>query len=119
MALNVKLTDFIDRITFTRLFLIMFGLWVIDFITTVIGLEFLGFYEANEIARVVYNLGFKGYYFFFLSSASILFSISYILVKLKEKYNKVILIELPLIIYFINEGTIVIHNIILIISKFL
>jgi len=119
MAVNVKLKDFIDRITFTRLFLIMFGLWTIDFTTTVIGLEFLGCYEVNEIARVVYNLGFSGYSFFFLSSASILFSASYILVKLKEKYNKSILIKLPLVIYFIAEGTIVICNIILIISKLL
>ncbi len=44
-----------------KIFILMFGIWFFDFLTTLFALNFMGLAELNPIANSLYELGWYGY----------------------------------------------------------
>lgn len=104
-----------------NIFFILFGIWIIDFLTTIISLNFLnGFQESNLISNYLYSLGFKGYLLFFLMALIFIFILSFFLLKiysyLEKKWDKkraFLIIIIPIVIFVLLELYCIINNIVL------
>lgn len=71
------------------IFMILAGIWLIDFILTIIGVHFNGFFEVNPIARFFFDRGIYGILPFFLLTFGFIFIQSFSLHKVSyNKYNK-------------------------------
>jgi len=85
------------KIKLRYVFFILVGIWTVDFITTIIALNFfIGFSEANKCAAYLFNLGWYGWFISFFLTMSMLFLFTFILgyigksfKKLEEKKNVV------------------------------
>ena len=97
------------------IFLILFGIWFLDFTSTVIALNlFTGIGETNPLAKYFFNLGFLGYLTYFLITVSTIFIYSKFLkycYELEKNKLKTFTLILGISIIFISELFCVINNI--------
>ncbi len=72
---------------FTKLFLITFSVWTIDFITTMIGLS-KGLVESNPLYAYIYSFGLPGYIFGYIFAFGVMFLFSKIVIFLYEQVKE-------------------------------
>lgn len=71
------------------IFLILFLIWSIDFILTIIGVRLFGFYETNQIFSYFINKGLVGIMSFFILKLSGTYLLTLLVFKMSyNKYNK-------------------------------
>lgn len=66
-----------------NLYFLIFSVWVLDFITTVIGVGFMGFTEQTPIPAYLYSLGWYGWVIGFLLAGLIFFLLSLLVYSVK------------------------------------
>jgi len=104
-----------------NIFLILYGIWMIDFFTTIIGVGILGYNELNPLAKSIYNLGGYGFLifplitFFLISiiSLSIFWGeryASYLCKKKRKKDYSFLIPLITIIVFSILEGFCIINN---------
>lgn len=105
-----------------KIFLIMYGVWLLDFLLTFIALNFLdNFYEVNPFASFFYS-HWWGWLIFPLIAMSIILGYSYLLkgtnIYMKNELNKQINfpINFGVLIFVIPEIVVIFHNLILMIK---
>lgn len=105
----------IKKYSWKNLFFIFFILWNIDFILTIILLNFReGFYEANFISAFLYSLGVIGYMINFIFCMLIIFLLSFLVTKLVnrlkgEKYKRT-MHYIIIILFILIEGMVILNN---------
>lgn len=102
------------------IFLIMFSIWCLDYLTTFIALNFFkGFYERNKIFSELFLIGWNGWALVFIISFIIIFILSFFMYKTsefgvkitkKEKVGKII-VYIGVGFFFVLEFYAVINNI--------
>ena len=71
-----------------NIFLILVSIWLIDFVLTIIGVHFNGFYETNPITRFFFDKGIPGILSFFFLTPIFIFIQSFLIHKVSyNKYN--------------------------------
>ncbi|GAH06432.1 unnamed protein product [marine sediment metagenome] len=111
----------ITKYNYKNLFYLISLVWVVDFILTIIALNFKeGLYEYNFISAFFYSNGIIGYIINFILCMSILFFMSFFVCKLinrlkGERYKK-ILWYVVITLFLLTEGVIIINNIWLLIN---
>ena len=74
---------------FKTIFLILLGIWLIDFILTIIGIKIFGFYETNPTFRYFLGKGTFGLISFFSIKLLATYLFSILIFKMSyNKYNK-------------------------------
>jgi len=110
---------------FGELFSLFFSIWCIDFLTTIIALNFSlfegKFVEVNPIANWFFSLGLIGWVIAFLYSLSIIALVSFLLIKLinipKNENTKLSLWLLSIITFMVIEINIIWGNMTLMIGN--
>lgn len=100
----------------SKLFSILFPIWCIDFITTVIALNFFeGFIEINPIPNWLFSFGVIGWIFAFLYSFILILLLSYFIIRVinmfKNENFKLSLYVLSIILFIILESFTIVNNI--------
>lgn len=71
------------------IFTILAGIWLIDFILTIIGVYFFGFFETTTITRFFFSKGIPGILSFAVLIPMFIFIQSFLIHKVSyNKYNK-------------------------------
>jgi hypothetical protein len=128
MILKQKITDFCSEISYKKIFLILFGIWNIDFILTFIATFFLNnFNELNPLASNLFTLGLIGYFIFYLIVLFLILMFSKIIVIFREHSRKKYLensqedkswklVLVGIVIFSILEFLTIINNLVLLIK---
>ena len=101
------------NITQNKIFLLLFGVWIIDFTTTIIGVNFFGLKETNFFAAFLYGFGIIGWFFMFFFAGFILYFYSLFLSKITFKFCPPI-VPFIIISYILFESFEIVHNLYLI-----
>ena len=102
-----------NKVNPKKIFSIMFGIWIIDFITTIIGVNFFGFKESNPLPAFLYSFGIIGWFSMFFFTGFILYSYSLLLSKITVKFCPQS-VPFILITYILLESVVIVHNLYLI-----
>jgi len=105
------------------IFKIIFGIWLLDFISTIIALNFFdGLIETTKLPSYLFSLGWYGYILCLFLTALVLFTLSmfiykshdYILIKFKNDGMAFLLCYLSIGIFVMMEFFVIVNNIIFI-----
>jgi hypothetical protein len=118
----MTIKSYFDKITVKQIMFFIFGIWLLDFTSTVIALNFFdNIMEANKIANYFYSHGLWGWIIDFIFTFILLFYLSYFLRKVQDWCKKQIkpgekdiswIVSFSAILLFvICETYIIIHNI--------
>jgi len=97
-----------------KIFAILFGIWLVDFILTFVALNFLGFYELNSIARFFYDKGLYGFGLFFVINFFGIMMFSFLFHKASyNKYNSKpqLTLFVGFLSFFLIQASILINNV--------
>ena len=82
---NHLICKIIKKMKFKNMFLIMFGIWILDIITTFICLVIYdGFAESNNTAKFFFDIGWMGWILWIFVGFTIIFTSTYFIYYITE-----------------------------------
>jgi len=96
-----------------HIFFIIMGVWTIDFLITIIALNYFGLSEFNKISNYFYSYGIMGYIVVFIFACFILWILSWVIWKYsnyKSNKDSKYIVFIPLGLFVLIEIIVIIHN---------
>jgi hypothetical protein len=119
----LKFIEYFKNITTERIFILLFGIWILDMLTTIFALTGNNIIETNAIANFFFSMGIKGWFLFIFIVGFFLLGVSYSLEKLNKKIsflaNSWVVVFASILTFYIGECFVIIKNIINIIEVIL
>lgn len=97
----------------SNIFFILMGVWTIDFLVTIIALNYYGLSEFNKISNYLYNYGVIGYMISFVFTCIVLLLLSWVIWKYsnyKSNKDSKYIVFIPIGLFVLVEIIVIIHN---------
>ena len=102
-----------NKMKLSDIFIVLAGVWTIDFLVTIIALNYCGLSEFNKISNYFYSYGVVGYMISFVFNCIILFLLSWAIWKYsnyKSNKDSKYIVFIPIGLFVLIEIIVIIHN---------